>query len=278
MKKRFNYPAFIIIILVTLAVLFPIYWIIATSLKTGNQAFQIPPAWFFNPTMDNYKNVLGASDAIGARDLTVNLLNSVIVTFGATFLSLVFGLPAAYALARFNFKRKDNLSFWILSLRMMPPIAAVIPIYYLASRIKLLGSYYIIILIYLIFSLPFVIWLMRGFFNDLPVAIEEAARVDGATRIQVFFKIALPLSLPAIAATTILTWIFAWNEFLFAVILSNKNTATVPVGIMSFMTMYNVYWNNMAAAAVVAFLPVVILSLFVGRYIVRGMTLGSVKY
>ena len=278
MKKRFNYPAFIIIILVTLAVLFPIYWIIATSLKTGNQAFQIPPAWVFTPTLDNYKSVLGASTSIGARNLLKNLLNSVIVTSGATFLSLVFGLPAAYALARFNFKRRENLSFWILSLRMMPPMAAVIPLYYIASRLKLLGTYYILIIVYLIFSLPLVVWLMRGFFKDVPASIEEAARVDGATRIQVFLKIALPLSLPAIAATTILTWIFAWNEFLFAVILSNRHTATIPVAMTYYQTQFTVYWNSMAAGAVVAFLPVIIVSLFAGRYLVRGMTLGSVKY
>jgi len=251
--------------------LFPVFWVVATSLKTRVQAIAMPPVWFFKPMFRNYFKVLFQSA------FPKYFLNSLIISLSAIFLSVLVGTPAAYALSRFEFRRKKDLLFWILSTRMAPPIAVILPFYIMFRATHMLDTHLSLIIVYLTFNLSLVIWLMRGFFNELPQELEEAALIDGASELGVFLKIALPLVSPGLVATTILGFLFSWNEFFFALILTRKVAQTVPVSIAGFIGFMGIRWEEMTAAAVISSLPTLVLAIIVHRYLVRGLTLGAVK-
>jgi multiple sugar transport system permease protein len=257
------------------AALAPIYWLITISLKREIDQFASPPEWFrFTPTFGHYAGIFG-HDAFGRY-----FLNSVIVSTCSTLIALVLGLPAAYGLVRFPWPRDwaRGISFWILSNRMLPPIVTIIPLFLMLREVRLLNSLTGLVLVDVSLNVPFVVWMMRGFVEELPREIEEAALLDGESRMGVLLRIVLPLVRPGLAATAVFCLIVAWNEFLFALILSQTESAmTVPVGIAAHVTQYEIQWGAMSAAGVVAMLPVLLFAAAAQRYFVRGLSLGALK-
>ncbi|MGA3205010.1 MAG: carbohydrate ABC transporter permease [Bryobacteraceae bacterium] len=272
MKPLFKYSAALLALAAALA---PIYWLITISLKREIDQFASPPEWFrFTPTFGHYAGIFG-HDAFGRY-----FLNSVIVSTCSTLIALVLGLPAAYGLVRFRWPRDwaRGISFWILSNRMLPPIVTIIPLFLMLREVRLLNSLTGLVLVDVSLNLPFVVWMMRGFVEELPREIEEAALLDGESRLGVLLRIVLPLVRPGLAATAVFCLIVAWNEFLFALILSQTESAmTVPVGIAAHVTQYEIQWGAMSAAGVVAMLPVLLFAAAAQRYFVRGLSLGALK-
>ncbi len=251
--------------------LFPLYWIITMSFKREVDILASPPAWLFAPTLDHYRAILSEGEVLGF------FRNSLIVGLGATALGLAVGVPAAYILARHHFKGRTDYDFWILSTRMAPPVAMLVPFFILYRQLGLQDSHIGLIIAHVAQNLAIIIWVMKGFFSDLPAELEEAGLVDGATHWQTFLRIMLPLSLPGIVATGILSFLFSWNEFLFALVLTNNQARTAPVGLHSFIGYQEVQWGALSAAATVMLLPVLFLLVIFQRQIVRGMTLGAVR-
>ena len=272
MKTLLKYAVALLAVAMALA---PIYWLITISFKREIDQFASPPLWFrFTPTLSHYAGIF-AHDAFGRY-----FLNSVIVSTCSTSIAIGLGLPAAYGLVRFPWPRDwaRGISFWILSNRMLPPIVTIVPLFLMLREGRLLNSLIGLILADTALNLPFVIWMMRGFIEDLPHEIEEAALLDGESRMGVLLRIVLPLVRPGLAATAVFCLIVAWNEFLFALILSQTQSAmTIPVGIAAHVTQYEIQWGAMSAAGVVAMLPVLIFAAAAQRYFVRGLSLGAIK-
>jgi len=270
MKSAWRYGLAALALLVALA---PIYWLVTISLKKEIDQFAYPPSWWsFTPTFEHY------GDAFRVRSFGRFLLNSSLVAAGSTLLAL--GTPAAYALARFRWPGAwgSKIGFWILSTRMLPPIVTIVPLFLMMREARLLNSLTGLGLVYTAFNLPFVIWMMRGFFEEIPPELEEAAMLDGESRAGALFHVVLPLAQPGLAATAIFCSIVAWNEFLFALILTQTEAATtLPVGIASRVTQYEIQWGAMSAAGVVAMVPVLVFAAVVQKYLVRGLSLGAVK-
>ncbi len=264
-----------LLIFIMLIVLFPIYWMVNTSFKNRLELTTYPPTLFPQDfTWFNYQ------DAFTNNQIPRYVLNSVIVVSISTFFSLVMGTLAGYSLARFPFtpRFKENISFWILSTRMVPPIVTIIPVFLIFKDLHILNSYPGLIIVYTGFTLPFSTWMMRAFIRDVPADLEEAAMVDGDTRLLALIKIVLPLVAPGLAATAVFSLILVWNEFLFALILTTTSASiTLPVGIAGFVSQFQVLWGQMSAVGTVAIIPILIFTLLVQRYLVRGLTLGAVK-
>src|SRR5680860_1042102 len=264
---------------------FPIFWIVVMSFKLPSDYLTRPPVWIPNePTLNHYRTVMETKGWAA-------LENSVVIATSATALSLIAGTLAAYSPARLNTGGK-HFAFWLLSQRMMPPVVLIVPFFLMLRdigkgvsflninfRVSFLGldQRGSLIAIYTVFNLPFIIWLMRSYFDGVPLELEESAMVDGSTRMGVFLKIALPLSLPGLIATGTFAFIFSWTEFLFAVILTRTEAITLPVAIAGFSGSQGSNWGQASALAVVATAPIFVLSLLVQRHFVRGLTLGAVR-
>jgi multiple sugar transport system permease protein len=255
--------------------IFPVYWIFITSFKTSLAIFDIPTAYFaWEPTLEHY--IATFVD----RPFLRYMLNSFIVAVGTTILSLVVGTLAAYSLARFTFpgRAKYHVSFWILSTRMMPPIVTIIPLFLFFLFLDLLNTKTALVIAYTGFNLPFVIWMMKGYFQELPPELEESAMVDGDTRWGAFLRILLPLSAPGLAATAIFTLVLSWNEFLFALIITQTEVSnTLPIGISGRITQYTTHWGEISASGFASCIPIVIFAFIVQRHLVRGLSFGAVK-
>jgi multiple sugar transport system permease protein len=252
-------------------VLFPIVWVILGSLKGREEASAIPPVWIFRPSIENYVS------AFVRRNFSMLFVNSLVATLGSTVVVVVLGSMAGYGLARFRIMGKQGILVWIMSTRMFPPIAAIIPIFLLFKNLDLIDTRQGLVLIYIAFNLPFAIWIMTGFFAEIPSELDDAALVDGCTPWQAFTKVILPLSLPGLAATAIFCMIFSWNEFLFALIISRSHSQTLPIGVMGFITQRGVLWGEMSAASTVIMMPMIVFIFFVQRYLIRGLSFGAVK-
>lgn len=259
----------------SLAALAPVYWMLTISLKREVDQFAVPPLWFsFTSTLAHYR------DAFFNRAFGQYLITSAIVAVSSTICALIIGTMAAYALARFKMPgRLDRkLSLWILSTRMFPPIVTAVPLFLLMGDLGLLNTRASLIILYTGFNLPFVVWMMRGFFIEVPRELEEAAMVDGDSRLGALRRVLLPLVAPGLAATAVFCLIISWNEFLFALVLTQTDAAmTLPVGIAGRVTQYEIKWGVMSAAGVVAMVPILLFALAVQRYLVRGLSLGAVK-
>ncbi len=260
----------VLVIGLVLLVMFPFIWLIVMSFKTIDDIFAWPPRLLFTPTLENYTE-------LWRGDFPKSFVNSLVTSVGSTVIAIVLGVPAAYALSRFEMRRSNQLSILILASRMAPPIAFTIP-YFLAYRhIGLLDSRIGLILIYLTFNLSLVIWLMRSFFDATPRALEEAAWIDGASMWQAFVKVILPLSGPGLAATAILCFLYSWNDFFFALILTRTEATTAPVAIVNFMDYEGWAWGRIAAGGAMVMLPVLVFSILVRRFLIQGMTAGAIK-
>ena len=257
------------------AALLPVYWMMTISLKREVDQFAVPPKWFaFEPTLAHYR------DAFVERSFAHYLVTSAVVAVLSTACALLLGTLAAYGLARFRLPHKLNtrVALWILSTRMFPPIVTAVPLFLLMGDLQLLDTWASLVIVYTAFNLPFVVWMMRGFFREIPRELEEAARVDGDSRLGALRRVILPLVTPGLAATAVFCLIISWNEFLFALTLTQTDNAmTLPVGIAGRVTQYEIEWGVMSAAGVVAMIPILIFALSVQRYLVRGLSLGAVK-
>ena len=252
------------------ASVFPIYWMLATSLKTRADVFAYPPQWLFHPTLDNYQQ------ALTAGHFFQSLLNSLVIATLSTAIAVILGSAAAYSMARFKVGGRF-LPLWVLSTRMFPPIVIVVPVFLLLSNIGLVDTYPGLIAVYVTVGLPFVIWLMRGFFLEIPPALEEAAWIDGCDRLRAMVRVVLPLTTPGLAVTSIFVFMSTWNEFLLASVLTGPVTRTAPIAAAQFSTEYSIEWGPLMAAGILCLAPMVIAGLLVQPYIVRGLTLGAVK-
>ncbi|MGH9862288.1 MAG: carbohydrate ABC transporter permease [Candidatus Acidiferrales bacterium] len=255
--------------------LFPLYWLVLTALKTQTEMFSMPPVWWPEQfTLGYFREILFES-SLGRL-----AWNSVVVAAGSTLLSLFAGTLGAYSLSRFRlpFRLNRHISFWILSTRAFPPIVSIVPLYLILRSVDLVDTRLGLVLAYAVFNLPFVVWMMKGFFDELPPELEESALVDGDTPFGAFWRIILPLVRPGLAATALFCLIVAWNEFLFALVLTQSEAAmTLPVGIANQVTQYEIRWGAMSAAGVMAMIPLFVVALLVQRHLVRGLSYGAVK-
>jgi multiple sugar transport system permease protein len=260
---------------------FPFVWILLTSLKNSADIISAPPKFIFEPTTDNYAALFLGSQRGGYAttrpDFPLFFVNSVIISTGAVVVSLLASIPAAYALARFTFPLKNALAFLFMSFRFVPFLAFVIPLYLLYQRVGLYNSHVGLILAYQLITLPFTIWMLRSFFMEVPLEIQEAAQIDGCSWLGILTRVILPLSMPGIAVTVILGFMFCWNAFNYPLMLAGRETFPVTVGAIQFISYDQVLWGQMAAATIVSALPQLLLSLLVQKYIVRGLTMGAVR-
>jgi multiple sugar transport system permease protein len=255
--------------------MFPVIWMFLTSFKTEAEYFSYPPV--FIPEDFSFRNYFNAmAFPPDGRGGLQGLRDSLIIASATTVASVLIGSLAAYSLSRFK-TGGDNFSFWILSTRMFPPVAAALPLFLIFKQIKLLDSHLALIIANTVFSLPFVIWLLKGFFDELPTELEEAALIDGCSYWGAFTRVALPLVTPGLMATALFSFIFAWNEFMFALILTRRTVRTLTIIVPSMVGGHEILWGEIAAIGTVAIIPGILLALLLQRYLVRGLTLGAVK-
>jgi multiple sugar transport system permease protein len=252
-------------------VLAPLFWLIMLSLKTPLDAFANPPLFIFEPTLKNYQDIL--ADPRFVRSIG----NSVIVATGSVLISMVFAIPATYGLANLRGAGRRNTLLWILLTRMAPGMIYLIPYFVIYNEINLIDTHIGLIIIYLIFNVPLMMWMLLPFWEAIPRELSESALIDGANRLQVLLRIDLPLVRTGIIAASILVFIFSWNEFLFALVLTRRDTITLPVTIISFMAYEGTEWGKISAAAVLIMLPVVLFGFMIRRYLISGLTAGAIK-
>ena len=270
-----------LVILVLIFIYLPVMWLIISSISTRSELLSVPIHWIpENPTLRNYISILlpGSATSEVARTFKITLRNSLVIATSVTFISLLVGSLAAYALVRIRFRFYEILLIGIIATRMIPEISLVIPLYIQASRVHILNTPYVLIATYLCFSLPFAIWLLAAFFQTIPLELEDAARIDGCSRIRTLFQIIMPISAPGLVSTALFVFLLAWDEFFFALIFTSTVAAkTVPVAIAEFTGRYVVDVTSMMTGGVLAAIPPVILALVFQRYIVSGLTAGAVK-
>ncbi|KQX68567.1 carbohydrate ABC transporter permease [Angustibacter sp. Root456] len=269
-RKRTPYSVFrvVALVVVVLALIGPLVWMVLASFKTTVDIYDAGKAIFFTPTLDHYAKVLKQANYVQY------IVNSFWVAFASTVISSILGVPAAYSMSRFSMRRS---SLVVLMARVIPGVSLLVPWFYVFSNLHLVGGYTVLILSHMFVALPLIVYIMMGFFDSLPLELEEAARVDGLTAIGAFRRITLPLSLPGIATGGILAFIFSWNNFMFALVLSGAQTKTLPVAIFNFVGYASIDWGGLMAAATVVTLPIIVIALFTQKYIVSGLTAGATK-
>ena len=259
-------------LLVAFTMFFPILWMALTSLKTENDAIAFPPKWFFSPTFENWRV------AVFGGPVLEFMGNTVWITLASTLLALALGFPAAYAMAYYRTKRTDGSMLWMMSTRMLPPAGVIVPLFVIFRDLSLLDTHLGLILLFAGMNLPLVVWMVTGFMEDVPFALIEAARLDGASLWQEFTRVLLPLLLPGLAATALLALIFTWNEFFFAVNLTTREASPLSVYVSTFKAAQgDLFVAKMSAAATAAVIPVLVAGWVAQRQLVTGLTMGAVK-
>jgi len=272
LRKLRIFPAIAIAIVFAAAWLFPIVWSVLNSFKTEQDILAYPPKLFFSPSLAAYKTVL-----FGSSSILPNLWSSLVISLGTTVLTMGTAIPAAYALARLRLRAKKFTGFYVLATQMLPPVGIIIPYFLILRNIGWIDTYEGIILVYLSFSLPFAIWLLVSYFEDIPFEMEEAAYLDGASRLQALRRIIIPQVKGGIAVTIVFVFLNAWNEFLFAVVLSGNTVRPVTIAMFNFVSIEQTLWAQLAAVSVLAMLPVILLGIIAQKNIVKGLTVGAVK-
>lgn len=258
-----------LLIIYAIFALFPLFWMVLISFKADTEVFTT--TFVFNPTLENYKEVLLRSDY--AR----YIIDSLLVSGGAVVVSVIAGVPAAYALARYNFPRKEELAFQILSFKFAPEILVVLPLFMIYQKLGLYDSYFGLIWVYQLISLPLLIWVVRGYFEDISVEIEYAAQVDGYSWYQIFFKMLLPLIKPGLVSSALLAFIFAWNSFTFPLILASNKVYPITVAVTKYLGTDSARYGQLAVAATVSAIPAIVFALSIQKHLVRGLSFGAVK-
>lgn len=268
LTRRYRVFRGIAIVLLLLIMLTPLAWMVMSSFKTNVQIYDPTATFAFSPTIENYQKVF--QQANFGRFMG----NSFVVAAVSTAISLVLGVPAAYSMSRFAMKRQAVV---VLMARVIPAVSLLVPWYYLFSNLRLVGGYGVLILSHMFVSLPLILYIMIGFFDGMPLELEEAAQVDGLTPIGAMWHVTLPMSMSGIATASILSFIFSWNNFMFALVLSGASTKTLPVAIFDFIGYASIDWGGLMAAASVVTLPIMVIALFFQKYVVSGLTAGAVK-
>jgi len=250
--------------------LFPLLWVVLSSFKTKLELLAVPPVFIFRPTLQNYINVFNSAFPQQVR-------NSLIIAISTTVISITLGSLTAYGFSRYTIKGSDFLQFWILSLRMLPAIAVVVPFYLVFRTLGLLDRHIALILVYCLFNISFAVWVLKGFFDEIPLELEEAAMLDGYSPPQIFLKVSLPLARAGLATTAIFCLIQSLNEFLLAVSLTTRVAETAPVGLSKVQTLMGVDWGLLSAGSIIFMLPVVIFTILVRNELVRGMSFGRMR-
>ena len=249
--------------------LFPLVWMVICSLKADAEMYNT--VFVYTPTLDNYKAVLLGTDYFKA------FFQNLVVSGGAVLLTVVAGVPAAYALARYDFKKKEDVAFQILSFKFAPEIMVILPVFLIFQKIGLYDTYFGLIWVYQLITMPLLIWVVRGYFEDISVEVEQAAQLDGYRWFDVFFKTLVPLIKPGLVASGLLAFIFAWNSFTFPLVLSGFNIQTITITSLRYIASDTVHYGQVAVAALIAVLPEIIACLFIQKHLVRGLSFGAVK-
>ncbi len=271
-KKGISLALLIIVLILFLS---PVVWMLLTSFKSEEEYFSYPPVFIPRDfSLRNYINAMafppdGRGGLQGLRD-------SLVISLATALAAVLLGSLAAYSLSRFKIGG-ENFSFWILSTRMFPPVAVALPLFLIFKQIKLLDTHLALIIANTIFNLPFVIWLLKGFFDELPVEMEEAAWIEGCSHWGTFRRISLPLIAPGVVTTALFSFIFTWNEFMFALLLARRNVRTFTIIVPSLVGGHEILWGEIAAIGTISILPGILLSLFLQRYLIRGLSMGAVK-
>jgi len=271
----------IAITLVILFFMFPIFWIFLMSFQTNETILRVPPSIVFEPTLQNYRALITGELETSAGSLEIafmsNLWNSLYLSTMSVAVGLLLGVPAAYAFGRLKFRGSEDIAFTLLSFRFAPPLLVLLPLTIYFQQIGLADTYFGLIWVYQLIVLPLILWIVRGYFEDIPADIEYAYRVAGHSWFSTFRKIALPLAGPGIAAAGLLAFIFAWNNFIFALVLASADKQPVTVGALAFVTASGIQYGQIAAGIVLSILPTLGLALYAQRYLVEGLSLGAVK-
>lgn len=274
--KRPGLPGWLIVtasIMLVLVCLFPFWWMVLSSVKTLRELYTVPPIWWpAAPTWENYRTVLFESN------IPRYFLNSIIISVGSTALALVLAIFASYGFSRFNFKGKPLLQSFVLVGQLLPTAAIIVPLFVTLRVLNLVNTYWGLILVYMIITLPLSVWMLTSYFKNIPVELEEAAIIDGASRLECLFRITLPLSLPGLASVMVYAFVTTWNEFIFALCFATDSSVkTLPIGLAEFSTEFNTDWGAVMAASVVMTLPIAVLFLSMQRLFVGGLTAGATK-
>ena len=272
-RKNLAYAALYALILLCLIwALSPILLMVSSSMKTQVNMFEMPPRLFFTPTFDVYEEMF-----FGRGDFPKFLRNSLVVSILTTAVCLLLGVMGGFGLARGNFRREKDISFWIISTRMAPIPAVILPLYLIFSKLGLIGTTTGLILAYTTFNLPFALWMMATFFKDVPADLEEAAMIDGCSKFRAFWRVVVPTAAPGIIATAVLCLMFSWNDYLFASIFTNRSTQTIPIAVSLLVSQSGIKWGQAMATGTVIITPMLICGLLVRKYMVRGLSMGAVK-
>ncbi len=267
--------------LVVIFFMFPIFWIFLMSFQTNETILAIPPSVIFTPTLSNYAALITGklTTAAGTLDIAFmrNLMNSIFLSVTSVAIALVLGVPAAYAFARHKFKGSEDIAFTLLSFRFAPPLLVLLPLTQYFQWLGLADTYFGLIWVYQLICLPLILWIVRGYFEDISADVEYAYRIAGHSWFATFRKIALPLAGPGIAAAGLLAFIFAWNNFVFALVLASADKQPVTVGALAFVTSSGIQYGQIASAIVLSVTPTLALALYAQRYLVEGLSLGAVK-
>ncbi|MCX7720498.1 MAG: carbohydrate ABC transporter permease [Dictyoglomus thermophilum] len=281
MKYLLYSVKWLILLVILVFFLFPVYWLVITAFKPASDWFTWPPMIF--PRTLTLENFTGGGSFYGStttsiENITPYLRNSTVISLITSILAVIISALAAYSISRFKTGGR-KFANWIISIRMLPPIASALPLYILFKNLRLLDTWTALIMVYLIFTIPFSTWVLISFFNGIPKELDEAAYIDGASSLSTFFHVVLPLSAPGLAAMMTLSFVTCWGEFLLALILtSTANSQTLPVYLGRYITGWRIAWGPLAAAGIVTMLPAVIFSFTMQRYLLRGLTFGAVKY
>jgi multiple sugar transport system permease protein len=285
----------IVVAAVSIGFAFPLLWMLMTSFKTPREYYSMPPRflpkqlvffhykeafapWTIDPNELSDATYYIEESAGRVESVVPNIYNSLIIIGGSVIVALVVGIWAAYSLSRFKFKGSDNLGGWILSTRMMPPIVVAVPMFWMMRRVGLTGTHVGLVLIYVMTQLPFVIWMMKGFFDEVPASLEESVLVDGGSRATAIYRVLLPMTLPGIVATALFCIFLTWTEFLFASIFTNSTSATLPVVLSWFRQDRGILWGQMSAVMVVALIPLLAITMALQKQMIKGLTAGALKY
>lgn len=270
-----------LVALILIFFLFPIFWIFLMSFQTNEEILRIPPSIFFTPTISNYEALITGKlvSAAGTLDIAFmrNLWNSVLLSSVSVVIALILGVPAAYAFARFKFRLSEDIAFTLLSFRFAPPLLVLLPLSLYFQEIGLTDTYIGLVWVYQLIALPLILWIVRGYFEDISPDIEHAYRISGHSWWRTFTRIAVPLAGPGIAAAGLLAFIFCWNNFVFALILASADKQPVTVGSLAFVTASGIQYGQIAAAIVLSVTPTLAIALYAQRYLVEGLSLGAVK-
>ncbi len=274
-------PAFLLTLPVLFFIFFPLLWLLGASLSTQVELFAVPPHWIpQHPTLQNYLDILFPNQAASSvpRTFAAALLNSIKIASVVTIIAIIVGAFAAYALVRIPFRFNRAIQLGVIATRMVPEVSLILPLFIIASRLQLINKPLVLILAYLSFALPYAIWMLAAFFQTVPVDLEDAARIDGCSRLGILFRIVMPVAVPGLVSTAMFTFLLAWDEFFYALIFtSTLASKTAPVAMAEFIGRYAVNINGMMAGGIIAAMPPVILAFIFQRYIISGMTAGSVK-